>query len=62
MERYLLRHSCRVTGVCPHGGDEGSVATRNHRGGRTGQRLVSKIAALPVLCDNHGIRSTERLE
>jgi hypothetical protein len=55
---YLRRHSCRVASVCPPGRDESSVANGNHRGPKIDQRLVSKIAALSVLCDNHGIRST----
>ena len=50
------------TGGClPSGWGECSVATKNHRGRWIDQRLVSMIAALSVLCDNHGIRSTERL-
>jgi hypothetical protein len=47
--------------VLPSGWGECSVATKNHRGRWIDQRLVSMIAALSVLCDNHGIRSTERL-
>ena len=48
--------SRRVAVVCLPAGDPCGVANGNQRVQKIDQRLVSKIAALSGLCDNHGIR------